>query len=55
MTASAWRAVRVFISSTFRDVQRERGRLQKEVFTALRAKTGEPAATSRLRTSEGRA
>lgn len=33
--AAAWRTVRVFISSSFRDMQRERAELVKRVFPRL--------------------
>ena len=36
--ASTWRTVRVFISSTFRDMHAERDHLIKVVFPALREK-----------------
>jgi len=35
--AARWRTVRVFISSTFRDMHAERDQLVKVVFPALRA------------------
>jgi hypothetical protein len=36
MSHNAWRTVRVFISSTFRDMQAERDRLLRFVFPRLR-------------------
>src|SRR5438034_76936 len=38
--ASSWRTVRVFISSTFRDMHAERDHLVKVVFPSLRARLG---------------
>ena len=49
--SATWKTVRVFISSTFRDMQAERDWLVKRVFPALRA-LGEAWSTGAVASAE---